>query len=59
MLYNSHARYLPAHLFVLVNEAAQRGILVANLPPLIDNESHEHQHDYNHGGGESYTEYET
>lgn len=59
MLYNSHARYLPAHLFVLVDEAAQRGILVANLPPLIDNDSHEHQHDYNHGGGEGYTEYET
>ena len=55
-LQNTHALYLPTHLFVLIDEAAQRGVLVANLPPLVDDDSHEHQHDHYHSGGEGYTE---
>ena len=56
LLNNPRARYLPTHIFVLVYEAAQHGILVANLPPLIHDDGHEHQHHHNHGGGEGYGE---
>ena len=45
-----------AHLLVLIDEASQRGVLVANLPPQINDDGHEHQHHNNHGGGEGYTE---
>lgn len=59
MLNNPRACYLSAHLFVLVDEAAQRGVLVANLPPLINDDDHKHQHDNYHGSGEGYTEDKT
>ena len=55
-LYDSGALYFAAHLFVLVDEATQRGVLVANLPPLVNDDCHEHQHHNYHGGGEGYGE---
>lgn len=55
-LYDSGALYFATHLFVLVDEATQRGVLVANLPPLVNDDCHEHQHHNYHGGGEGYGE---
>jgi hypothetical protein len=57
-LRNSHAFHLTAHALVLVDEAGQRGILVANLPPLVNNNSHQHQYYDYHGRGEGYGENE-
>ena len=39
-LYNSVTFYLAAHLLILFDEASQCGVLVANLPPLVNNDSH-------------------
>jgi hypothetical protein len=50
----ARAKHLLAHLRVFADEAAQGGVLVADAPPLIDNNAHERNHYHNDGSCEGY-----
>ena len=55
LLYDSCFSHLLTLLFILMDEAFDKDVLVANTPTLVYNDGYKHEHHHNESGGSRYS----